>query len=239
MPAHAHPFPNVSIIIQGHLEEETPVGRAVGSASSVIVKPAKVVHENQFGPQGAILLNVQLDDDVHWGEMSTEGLKRWNWLHTGTATQEAIALLHDVADAAFDPATLVDAVYALLAALPESAPASGPPPPWLLRVRDRMMDMPSYPHRVDQLAADARVHPVYLARVFKQHFHTTITASLHHLRLRRATDQLASSDRSLADIAYEMGFADQSHFGRVFKSTFQTSPGAFRLLVRRFEEAEV
>jgi AraC family transcriptional regulator len=99
--------------------------------------------------------------------------------------------------------------------------------------------MPAYPHRVEELAADAGVHPVYLARIFKQHFHTTITVYLRHLRLRLASDHLASSNRSLADIAYEMGFADQSHFGRVFKTTFQTTPGAFRALVRRFEHAEV
>jgi AraC family transcriptional regulator len=239
MPAHAHPFSNVSIIIQGQLQEETTVGRAVGAASSVIVKPAKVVHENHFGPQGALLLNIQLDDEIACGGVPAEGLQRWNWLHTGTATEEAVALLHEIADEAQDLGALVDAVYALLAALPATAPASGPPPPWLLRVRDCLRDLPTYPHRVEALATEAGVHPVYLARVFKQHFHIPITTYLRHLRLRKATDQLASSDRSLADIAYAMGFADQSHFGRVFKTTFRTSPGAFRSLVRCFEQAEV
>ena len=46
-------------------------------------------------------------------------------------------------------------------------------------------------------------------------------------RLNRARDQLRAG-RHIADVAFETGFADQSHFGRWFKRAFGISPGLYR-----------
>jgi AraC-like DNA-binding protein len=47
-------------------------------------------------------------------------------------------------------------------------------------------------------------------------------------RLRLAATVVVKSAQSLADIALEMGFSDQSHFSRSFTRTFGTTPRAFR-----------
>jgi AraC family transcriptional regulator len=51
---------------------------------------------------------------------------------------------------------------------------------------------------------------------------------LRAFRVERAKDLLLTSNLSLAQVAYECGFADQSHFTRVFAATIGTSPGAWR-----------
>lgn len=48
------------------------------------------------------------------------------------------------------------------------------------------------------------------------------------LRVERAKELLFSSRLSLAQIAYECGFADQSHFTRAFAAATGASPGAWR-----------
>jgi AraC-like DNA-binding protein len=49
-------------------------------------------------------------------------------------------------------------------------------------------------------------------------------------RLALAREQLASG-RALAEIAIEAGFADQAHFGRLFRATFGITPARYRTLL--------
>jgi AraC family transcriptional regulator len=47
------------------------------------------------------------------------------------------------------------------------------------------------------------------------------------LRLERARRLLETPDAALSDVAARAGFADQSHFTRLFKRQFGVTPGAF------------
>jgi AraC-like DNA-binding protein len=47
-------------------------------------------------------------------------------------------------------------------------------------------------------------------------------------RLEQAKELLFNSSLSLAQIAYDCGFADQSHFTRAFAAATGTTPGAWR-----------
>ncbi len=51
---------------------------------------------------------------------------------------------------------------------------------------------------------------------------------LRRYRVERTKDLLLNSPLALAQIAYECGFADQSHFTRVFTAAVGTTPGAWR-----------
>ena len=48
------------------------------------------------------------------------------------------------------------------------------------------------------------------------------------VRLHRAKALLQSTDRPIADVAYEVGFSDPSYFSRVFGKEFGTTPSALR-----------
>ena len=49
-------------------------------------------------------------------------------------------------------------------------------------------------------------------------------------RVRRATDALARSSATLGQIALDSGFADQSHFTRVFSAVYGLTPRRWRAL---------
>jgi len=51
---------------------------------------------------------------------------------------------------------------------------------------------------------------------------------LRSFRVERARDLLLNSQLALAQIAYDCGFADQSHFTRVFTAAVGATPGAWR-----------
>ena len=52
-------------------------------------------------------------------------------------------------------------------------------------------------------------------------------------RIEWAAAQIAAGDRPLAEIAAEAGFADQSHFTRLFRRYLGTTPGRFRAFQSR------
>ena len=85
---------------------------------------------------------------------------------------------------------------------------------------------------LDEMALEADVHPVHLARAFRSTYGASPGEYLRQLRVDWAADQLRETSRSLAEIALEAGFSDQSHFTRVFRATYGLPPGAWRRLNR-------
>lgn len=79
-----------------------------------------------------------------------------------------------------------------------------------------------------QLAAECGLSVRHFARAFK----TSMGLPPHRYLLKRRIDiargLLLGSERSLLDIALSCGFADQSHFTRVFTASEGVSPGALR-----------
>ncbi|MCH2207129.1 MAG: AraC family transcriptional regulator [Lentisphaerales bacterium] len=65
-------------------------------------------------------------------------------------------------------------------------------------------------------------------RKFKDRFHMSIREYIIRLRIHKACDMLRNTDLSIADIAYETGFYDQSAFTRQFKTHIEESPLKYR-----------
>jgi AraC-like DNA-binding protein len=79
-----------------------------------------------------------------------------------------------------------------------------------------------------QAARLAGLSTPQLARTFKRVAGMTLVAYLNHVRLANAARLLKETQSSIADIANEVGFADQSYFDKRFKRAFGQSPTEFR-----------
>jgi AraC family transcriptional regulator len=77
-------------------------------------------------------------------------------------------------------------------------------------------------------AQEAGVHPVHLTRAFCKFEKRTPGEYLRQLQLRAACDLLRNPEWPVANIAAECGFADQSHFTRMFRRMAATTPQRFR-----------
>ncbi len=66
------------------------------------------------------------------------------------------------------------------------------------------------------------------ARAFRETVGMPPYRWLRGFRVERAKELLLASKLALAQIAYDCGFADQSHFTRVFTQVVGTTPGAWR-----------
>lgn len=100
-------------------------------------------------------------------------------------------------------------------------------PRWLRRTLERLHDDPAN-ESLGAVAADLDLHPVHVARMFKQHLGVTVSQYLRDLRLQRAARALLESREPLADLADDHGFADQSHMTREFSRAKNWSPAKLR-----------
>jgi AraC-like DNA-binding protein len=150
-------------------------------------------------------------------------------------------------------ATLVDEVEALVAALSGPVPsiecattirallerltspdASGPSPASqaapLGRIRDYLRDNPTEPVTISDLARLAGLTESHLIRAFHREF--GLPPHAYHLRRRlAAASELLAGGVSVSTVAYECGFADQSHLSRKFKEVYGLTPAAWAAAV--------
>nr|WP_294846958.1 AraC family transcriptional regulator [uncultured Sphingomonas sp.] len=96
----------------------------------------------------------------------------------------------------------------------------------VMRVREFLDSVPAPGTNLDQLEELAGYDRWQLSRDFRTLLGTSPYRYLQCRRLERAS-QLLRSGFGIAAAAHEAGFADQSHFGRVFKRTFGTTPLAW------------
>jgi AraC-like DNA-binding protein len=83
---------------------------------------------------------------------------------------------------------------------------------------------------VEQIARDFAVSARTLQRLFAQHVGAPPKGVLQRFRRQQAVDLLSEpGGPSLARLAAELGYADQSHLTRDFRATFGRSPSALAL----------
>lgn len=112
----------------------------------------------------------------------------------------------------------------VLAAAPDGAI-----PQWLEHALVRFDEPQHLATGGERLAELANRSPEHLNRVLQSATHRTTTATVNEMRLQYAARQLRLTNRPVADIAADCGLANASHFHRLFRERFGTSPRRFRI----------
>jgi len=98
---------------------------------------------------------------------------------------------------------------------------------WVYDARDLLRDRFKETLALVDIADAVGAQPVQLARQFRRTFGCTIGEYARRMRVDFACRALRT-DSPLSMIALEAGFADQSHFSRVFKRLTGKTPGEYR-----------
>ena len=71
----------------------------------------------------------------------------------------------------------------------------------------------------------------YFSTLFHEIVGVSFREHLSRIRVEESKRLLLSSDYSLTDIAVTMGFADQSHYCKIFKRIIGMPPGQYRSML--------
>jgi len=245
---HSHDYDGITLVVRGRLEEFVGAHVVSASALSVVFKPCGVGHALAVGEDGASTLRITLGPGTLAAALP--GLVRsdrvsvlpagWKWTHAGPA---AAAMLYPTAasgapwrarspNAASSARTAVRCLLQVFSEM--NRDRAGEPvrseesaPVWLEQVRESI-DAPASGLRLAAAARAARVHPVYLARMFRRHYGCSVGEMAKRGRLRLAARLLGEFDLSLADVAGEAGFSDQAHLCREFRHGTGVTPLQYR-----------
>jgi AraC family transcriptional regulator len=236
---HAHEFATVAVTLTGSLMTVLASGRRYQSPpNTLMTMPPGEVHGNAVGASDARVIVIQaapaaLETDLRSCAHLLEDVRHCRDHRAGALAWSVAQEL--AAPDAITPLMLGGLAREMLAA---TARLTRPRhealrPRWLLRGLELIHARYSDALGLGELARQVGVHPVYFSRAFRAHMGSTLGAYLRKLRVDRAADMLASSEISIADIALEVGFADQSHLSNVFRRLRGITPSRYREESRR------
>ena len=230
IPVHVHDAPVISLIVRGVASEQVSEGTRALLAQDLILTPAYAAHAYRFREQGK-WVNMQFSDA--WFARLTDGqqlLQRTSqFIRSHSAAAWASRIHSEIHQKDAVSTLAIDGAMMLMMADMSRARMNGAStrPRWLRRVEDAIENSIAAPPSVEELAALAGVHPTHLLRTFRRYQGTTIANFVRRRRIERARTEVAQAKRPLTMIALDAGFADQSHFTRVFKRTFGETPGQY------------
>jgi len=98
----------------------------------------------------------------------------------------------------------------------------------LIAVRDLINERLHCPPNLSEIARTVGLNEYKLKRGFKEVFNNTVFGYLTEQRLQLAYQYLRDTEKTAAEISYELGYASPQHFNNAFKKKFGITPYAVR-----------
>lgn len=102
----------------------------------------------------------------------------------------------------------------------------------LKRFLTRIEEMYTELHEVNSYADILNISAGHLSEVVKEQSGKPAITHIHERLILKAKRLLFHSERSIKEIAFELGFEDASYFNRFFKRITQTTPAVYRSATR-------
>jgi AraC-like DNA-binding protein len=83
-------------------------------------------------------------------------------------------------------------------------------------------------HSASNYADTLNISPKALAKITKTHFNKTLTELISERIIIEAKRELYLTNKTVKEIAYELGYDDEFYFSRFFKNNADVSPQAYR-----------
>ncbi len=220
---HTHDTAHFVLVLSGTYISSARGAPELAAAPTLIFNPAGTRHRDRFLGGVGRFLTLTFDDG--YSAQSTEIMKFASRLDDPFSVRAARRLERSLRGENRSFAIEADALQLVAGLNPRSRPDR--PPSWLPAaiemIREGAPDI-----TVAEVAAQVGVHPVHLARVFRDCLGCAPGEVLRGARLERASNLLGRTALALAEVAHEAGFTDQAHLTHAFRKGFGVTPGAWR-----------
>jgi len=98
----------------------------------------------------------------------------------------------------------------------------------LQKLKDAIEENFKTKHSASEYADLLYISPKALAKITKSHFNKTLSGLINERIIIEAKRELYLTDKTVKEIAYELGYQDEYYFSRFFKTNADVSPQTFR-----------
>lgn len=229
LPAHTHELPFLCLLLEGRYEEEAAGDIVRYEPLTLVFHPARLPHSDRVFQETRMFT-------VEFGETWTASLEqcaptqRSLYTHTGAEPLWMMLRLYEaLRERTLTELTVQSLVYELMGSFDRmDTPDESSAAPWLRKLRSTLDERYAVNLDIAALAAEVHVHPVHLSRAFRRAYKVSVGDYVHRRRIQQACRMLRESMTPIAAIAEDLGYVDQSHFSRVFRSVTGKTPARYR-----------
>ena len=235
-PVHAHECPIFCVVLDGAYQEQHCNRAFDCTPETILFHAANEEHLERFLEPGVRSLIVELDPK--WLERvreissiairSTAAMESWSLRSLGSKLDWEFRS-GDTASQLIIEGLLFEMTGEFFRA---EQRCETRPPRWLVQATD--MIHTNFDHRLtlSGIAGEVGVHPIHLAQTFRRFHRCTVGEYVRRRRIEYACERLVHTDLPCIELALSAGFADQSHFGRIFRRMVGLSPSRYRANAR-------
>jgi AraC family transcriptional regulator len=235
-PMHSHQLACFCLVLSGASQQTYGLKSRDRKPNTMLFYPPDESHSERFGRTGSRIFSLEISPE--W----LQKVREFSTVRSESLVFEG-GLLGWLAKRLYrefrhsdrvTPLAIEGIALEILAEVSRRDPEVGTqkPPRWLLQAKDLIHSQFAQDLSLGGIAMQVGVHPVYLASLFRKSFGCTVGEYVRKLRIEFAINELIFSDFPLAQIAVVAGFANQSHFNKVFKQQTGLTPGEYRAASR-------
>lgn len=235
LPRHSHESHYICFVLSGSYQESYERRTRSCQPAMVLYHPAGELHAQYFEQTAVDLFRVEVNPArlryASHSELSMDGRD----FRGGLPVTLAHKLYREFRKPdAVSHLAIEGLGLELIAVLARDSQAkvSRQPPRWLRQAHELIKARFLEHLTLGDIAGTVGVHPVTLAREFRQYYDCTIGEMVRGERIAFACRELLKPEAHLADIAIAAGFYDQSHFAKTFKKLTGITPAEYRVNYR-------
>jgi AraC family transcriptional regulator len=230
VPLHSHESAYFSLLLGGGYRETFGRRTIQYGLHTISFHPPGTVHRGEFDASGGRMLAIELPHT--WLDRVRDFAPPPAFSHYragGPLAWLAFRLHREYrrSDAA-SPLIIEGILLEMLAEVSRRRPCDdSADPAWLAVAVELLRAEFQRSLTLGEVARRVCVHPAHLSRVFRRKYRQTVGEFVNELRVRYAIERMAH-DVPLSELSLAAGFADQSHFTRVFRAHTGSTPARFR-----------
>ncbi|MBQ0735836.1 helix-turn-helix transcriptional regulator [Aquimarina celericrescens] len=215
---HFHEKPMISFVLYGgnvEFRKGKVITRVAGSANFY---HSHEIHKNIYNCFPSKHISLELDSGLlkRYGYSASEVELAIQKNHNTTFT--FIKLMNELQINDSQSSSAVEMLFLEFMEKSLKSKSSNQFPSWMKSVEELLNDRWDEHISLKELADHSGIHPTTISKNFRKYFQYSFGEYTRRLKVAHSLDFLHSSKYSITEIAYLCGFADQSHFTRVFKS---------------------
>ena len=221
IPPHRHANDYICIVLNGGFGEVQTKDCVERKSGSVFAYRAGETHHDRFGARGAMCVNLHFEA----GDRRIQGI---DGLCSTPLRLAADRLAFELAAHSTEELSMASLAAEILAEIGMLDSPAAESADWVRNIVEAICDEPRRRWTLRELAEIADRHPVRVAQAFRARSGISLGAFQRLRRLVSLSLALRSDSSSLASLACDFGYCDQSHMNSEFRAAFGTSPGMYR-----------